>query len=181
MTNTVERNQAAIYLTNLGQYTEGVLNGQWLNVPCTDEEFKETLLNIGVDGVRYEEYFITDYEYLKGISEHSNIDEINEIAKKELEKMANSLKDLKEMIFIANEKTNGGYEHIIKYPASEFWGMLEVREESQQRIANMVAYGNYNPLHDFIGYDGNGNIESMTQEEYESDLKSFESEILENL
>ena len=174
-------NQPAIYLTNLGKYNEGELVGQWLNVPCSNDEFKKALLNIGVDGVQYEEYFITDFEYLNGLSEYSNIQEVNEIAKKELEKMTNSLKDLKELIFIANEKTNGGYEHTIKYPTSEFWGMLEVREESQQRIANMVAYGNYNPLHGFIGYDRNGNIESMTQEEYESDLKSFESEILENL
>ncbi|WP_422404511.1 antirestriction protein ArdA [Mammaliicoccus sp. JADD-157] len=80
MTNNVENYQAAIYLTNLGKYNEGALVGQWLNVPCTNEEFKQALLNIGVDGVEYEEYFITDYEYLKGISEYSNIEEVNEIA-----------------------------------------------------------------------------------------------------
>lgn len=79
MTNTIER-QPAIYLTNLGKYTEGEHIGQWLNVPCSNDEFKQALLNIGVDGVRYEEYFITDFEYLKGISEYSNIQEVNEIA-----------------------------------------------------------------------------------------------------
>lgn len=79
MMNIMER-QPAIYLTNLGKYNEGSLIGQWLNVPCTDNEFKQALTNIGVDGVRYEEYFITDFEYLKGISEYSNIKEVNEIA-----------------------------------------------------------------------------------------------------
>lgn len=79
MMNTMER-QPAIYLTNLGKYNEGALVGQWLNVPCTNEEFKQALLNIGVDSVEHEEYFITDYEYLKGISEYSNIEEVNEIA-----------------------------------------------------------------------------------------------------
>lgn len=79
MTNTIER-QPKIYITNLGKYTEGELIGQWLNVPCTDDEFKRALLNIGVDGVQYEEHFITDYEYLNGISEYSNIKEVNQIA-----------------------------------------------------------------------------------------------------
>lgn len=79
MTNTI-KNQPAIYLTNLGKYNEGNLVGQWLNVPCSNDEFKQALLNIGVDGVQYEEYFITDYEHIKGISEYSNIKEVNEIA-----------------------------------------------------------------------------------------------------
>ncbi|MEJ7218450.1 antirestriction protein ArdA [Staphylococcus gallinarum] len=73
--------QASIYITNLGKYTEGDLVGEWLNVPCSKEDFNKALNNIGVDGVRYEEYFLTDWENISGIGEHSNYDEINTIAK----------------------------------------------------------------------------------------------------
>lgn len=54
---TIKENQPAIYITNLGKYTEGELVGQWLNVPATKEQFNVALKNIGVDGVQYEEYF----------------------------------------------------------------------------------------------------------------------------
>lgn len=74
-----------VALTNLGQYSEGILNYTWLNLPATDEEIKNALLSISVDGVEYEEYFITDYESeVSGleISEYANLDELNELAEK---------------------------------------------------------------------------------------------------
>ena len=33
---------AAIFLTNLGKYNEGYLQGEWLDLPCTDEKLEET-------------------------------------------------------------------------------------------------------------------------------------------
>lgn len=74
-----------VALTNLGQYSEGILNYTWLNLPATNEEIKNALLSISVDGVEYEEYFITDYESeVSGleISEYANLDELNELAEK---------------------------------------------------------------------------------------------------
>lgn len=74
-----------VALTNLGQYSEGILNYTWLNLPATDEEIKNALLSISVDGVEYEEYFITDYESeVSGleINEYANLDELNELAEK---------------------------------------------------------------------------------------------------
>ena len=40
---TIKENQPAIYITNLGKYTEGVHVGQWLNVPATKEQFNAAL------------------------------------------------------------------------------------------------------------------------------------------
>lgn len=77
---TLTDNQASVYLTNLGKYTEGELVGQWLDVPCSKEKFNQALKNIGVDGVRYEEFFLTDWENIEGIGEYSNFEEINEKA-----------------------------------------------------------------------------------------------------
>jgi hypothetical protein len=52
----------SVFITNLGRYNEGELVGEWLFLPTTKEGFADALERIGVDGERYEEYFITDYD-----------------------------------------------------------------------------------------------------------------------
>ena len=73
------------YITNRGKYSEGQLVGETLKFPATTEEVQSLLKNIGVDGVRYEEFFITAfdgdvmglYDYL---TEYENLDELNHLA-----------------------------------------------------------------------------------------------------
>ena len=73
------------YITNLGKYAEGQLVGETLKFSATTEEVQSLLKNIGVDGVRYEEFFITAfdgdvmglYDYL---TEYENLDELNHLA-----------------------------------------------------------------------------------------------------
>lgn len=50
------------FITNLGKYTEGELVGKWVDFPITNEELQEVLQEIGIDDIRYEEIFFTDYE-----------------------------------------------------------------------------------------------------------------------
>jgi antirestriction protein len=73
------------YITNLGKYNEGELCGEYLRLPATKEDVQELLSRIGVDGVLYEETFITDYETnihgLRGaLGEYASIDELNYLA-----------------------------------------------------------------------------------------------------
>ncbi|HCW2676244.1 antirestriction protein ArdA [Clostridioides difficile] len=73
-----------IYITNLGKYNEGELIGEWAEFPVNEEELEEILDRIGINE-EYEEYFITDFETdIEGleISEHSNIEQLNELAMK---------------------------------------------------------------------------------------------------
>ena len=73
------------YITNLGKYNEGELVGETLKFPTTTEEVQALLKRIGVDDVRYEEFFITSfdgdmlglYDYL---TEYENLDELNHLA-----------------------------------------------------------------------------------------------------
>ena len=88
---------------------------------------------------------------------------------------------LQELIIEANLNTNGAFDNIIKYESDIFWCDLELREASPQDIANMVAYGSYKPYHDFIGFDGSGNIESMTEEEYKQELLYYFEEYSEEV
>ena len=50
------------YITNLGKYAEGQLVGETLKFPTTAEEVQSLLKRIGVDGIRYEEIFITSFD-----------------------------------------------------------------------------------------------------------------------
>ena len=75
------------FITNLGKYNEGELVGKWHDFPTTKEEIIQTFEEIGIDGVTYEEFFITDYDIsISGVydclSEYASIDEINYLATK---------------------------------------------------------------------------------------------------
>ena len=75
------------FITNLGKYNEGELVGKWHDFPTTKEAIRQTFREIGIDGIRYEEFFITDYDCeVDGIQEHlgeyTSIDDINYLASK---------------------------------------------------------------------------------------------------
>jgi len=74
-----------VYITNLGKYNEGILCGEYLKLPAEMEDVKSLLSRIGVDGVMYEETFITDYEtdiegLCKYLGEYESVDELNYLA-----------------------------------------------------------------------------------------------------
>ena len=50
------------YVTNAGKYNEGQLVGETLKFPTTAQEVEALLKRIGVDGVRYQEIFITSFD-----------------------------------------------------------------------------------------------------------------------
>ncbi|MDL2287997.1 antirestriction protein ArdA [Oscillospiraceae bacterium OttesenSCG-928-F05] len=73
------------FITNLGRYNEGCLDGEYLSLPATQDEVMALLERIHIDGIRYEEIFITDYESdIDGLSQHlgeyESIDELNYLA-----------------------------------------------------------------------------------------------------
>jgi hypothetical protein len=75
----------AAYITNLGKYNEGSLQGEYLKLPATTEEVQALLSRINVDGVMYEETFITDYETnISGLKQcldqYESINELNYLA-----------------------------------------------------------------------------------------------------
>lgn len=73
------------YIGNLGKYNEGILAVEPLRFPASTEEVQAVLSKIGVDGIRYEEIFIADYETnVAGLRNHlgegESIDELNYLA-----------------------------------------------------------------------------------------------------
>lgn len=91
-----------LYLANLGKYNEGILKGEWVELPLSETELEEVMVNIGVahydkegkfvpyvietdeKGYEYvyEEYAIHDYEtdLNISISEYSSLNDLNAIA-----------------------------------------------------------------------------------------------------
>lgn len=89
--------------------------------------------------------------------------------------------ELNLMLIEANENTNGAFENIVKYESDIFWCDLEIQDLTHEEVINMVWYGNYKPYHEYIGFDGYGNIESMTEEDYRQELLDYYEEYSEEV
>jgi hypothetical protein len=75
------------FITNLGKYNEGHLVSEWLPLPTTTEQVQACLKRIGLDGIRYQEHSVTNYETpIDGLHdrlpEYANLDELNYLAAK---------------------------------------------------------------------------------------------------
>jgi hypothetical protein len=70
-----------IYVANLGKYTEGILQGDWISLPTEEDDIQEFLdNNVGLNE-EYEECAIHDYECdFMNISEYENIFYLNVVA-----------------------------------------------------------------------------------------------------
>lgn len=85
-TTTTKRDTTilSIFITNLGRYNEGALVGEWVSLPADEDDLQAVYERIGIDGVRYEEVFISDYESDIGleVGEYENINDLNELAER---------------------------------------------------------------------------------------------------
>ena len=74
------------YITNAGKYAEGQPVGGTLKFPTSAPEVEALFKWIGVDGVRYQEIFITSFDgdvlgLYDHLSEYENLDELNHLAR----------------------------------------------------------------------------------------------------
>ena len=72
-------------MTNLGKYNEGQLVYERVAFPTDTETVQAALKKIGIDGIRYEEIFISDYDgpmpqLHKHLGEYESINELNHLA-----------------------------------------------------------------------------------------------------
>lgn len=81
-----------IYVTDLAAYNNGYLIGKWISLPVEEDELKQEINQVLVDGATtcgynevHEEYFITDYEWeeinIFEVDEFDNVFELNEKVK----------------------------------------------------------------------------------------------------
>ena len=72
-------------MTNLGKYNEGQLVYERVAFPTDTETVQAALKKIGIDGIRYEEIFIADYDgdmpqLYEHLGEYESINELNHLA-----------------------------------------------------------------------------------------------------
>lgn len=104
------------FITNLGKYDAGDLCGEYLKLPATTEDVQALLSRIGVDGVLYESFFITDYKMeIAGLhsclGEYESVDELNYLASL-LDDMDEGNIEKFEAVIAYGEHTNGAAELI---------------------------------------------------------------------
>ena len=73
------------FVTNWGKYVEGKAAGDWIAFPATPAAVQQLFEKIGIDGIRYEEWALTDYnswisDLHSEIGELANLDEVNYLA-----------------------------------------------------------------------------------------------------
>lgn len=165
-----------IAVTNLGLYNEGELLYKWVTLPLDEQEIKETFQEIKVDGVNYEEHFITDFEAPFEISESASILKLNEIAE--------ALQDIEEPDF--NNNFNYGSlltdirniaETLDVYDVVEDYYLIdEIEDDHYPRDENgdinliRMTYfvSNVNGLTEVVRFNGYGNLEEVRQNELKS-------------
>lgn len=152
------------YITNLGKYNEGALVGEYLKFPTTTEEVQALLKRIGIDGVRYEEIFITDYdgdmpELYSGFGEYESIDELNYLASL-LSEMAQSDLEKFEAVLDTGEHS-GSVKELINLTQNldcfEFYSGITSEEElGRMYIQEFDAIPIPEHLIDYIDYEAYG-------------------------
>lgn len=121
--------------------------------------------------------FVDIESLLNGQSENiTTIKELNNF----LSSNCLTFNELQEAIKEANTNSNLAWDHIVKYPKDEFLNDI-LNYSDIENLLNMAFYGGYNPNHEYVGYDGSGNIESMDKITYHTELLRFQDEILDDL
>lgn len=152
-------------LTNLGKYNEGELVYKWIHLPISDKELSQVLKDIGIDGISYEEYFITDYNCdIDGVydklGEYTSIRDLNALAERfdcmsshEIEKFEAIMKafgasDVAEMINITHNLHCWNFLPDIDsyYDLGWYW----IEESGCYDLKNLGSLVNY------IDYEGFG-------------------------
>lgn len=181
-------------VTNLGMYVEGSLNFRWLDFPTSKEEVQKTLSEIGIDGKRYEEIFITDYDttienLTSLLGEYESIDEINYLASllenlsvDELEKFEAILEyncqSVKDAINILENNNLDCFYYLSGVTTEEelgyYWADANGIEQQLETIGDIGRYFDYAAYGKDLSFDGtfttNGFIESAhatLDEEYD--------------
>lgn len=158
-----------IFLTDLTEYVNGTLKGEWVDLcEVSDTEEAMELANIPSN----HEFFITDYESCFKINEYDNIDNLIEKASL-VEEFTDELDMLE---YILDNYSDREYYNLLVF--EDLDDMLQGYDPST--VARMVYFGNIQFWNDdYFRFNGYGNIESLSQYQYEQELLDLENELLE--
>ena len=153
-------NEMRIYVADLAAYNNGMLSGNWINLPCDDiwEEVQKVLddgtnarqIENVYDGYNSEEWAIHDYELPFKIEEHSNLDKINEFAKKFNELDASDIKKISYLIDYQGSSISEAlnqYENVNMYEDTSYLDLAEILIDESwnvpEHLQNYIDYSKF--------------------------------------
>ena len=160
------------FITNLGTYVEGTLEGEWVKFPTTYEKLQETLTRIGIGstnqfGAPYKEWFISDFScFVSNLSpflgEYDSVDELNYFAAKLNELPPDELKKFEQVVRYSDD--TGNMEELINLTGNldcyEFYPDIKNEEDLGYSCAEMLSIPEeIKPYFDYEAYGRNINIE----------------------
>jgi len=93
--------------------------------------------------------------------------------------LLNNMDELKDVVVSLNS-WDGSLEHLdIYYNDKDFFNMHF--NENPMEAVRASYYGDYNYMDEFVRFNGYGNLESLTEHEYEEELKESIDEIVDSL
>lgn len=117
-----------IYVSNLAQYNNGRLIGQWVDLPMSEDDLWDVIKEIlGND----EEFFITDYEAPFKIEEYDSLTELNALAAT-LETMDED--DVKKAVFLVNEQGYDFKEALARVNEVDYYPDMTLKDLAEQFI-----------------------------------------------
>jgi antirestriction protein len=158
------------YVTNLGKYNEGELCGEYLKLPAAQGDVQVLFSRIGVDGVLYEEIFITDYETdiagLHRLGEYERIDELNYLASL-LSEMDEGELEKFEAAAVYGEH-NGSAKDLINLAQNldcyELYPDVSDNDDLGRYLIDELGYEEIpDPLANYIDYEGYGRDFSINE------------------
>lgn len=162
------------FITNLGKYNEGILQGEWITFPISDEDLEEVFDRIGINE-EYEEFFFTDWEDEDGLykevyedsycGQFASIEEVNELAEAIEDLDATDIEHLQAYI----EATGYGikysldnYEDSIYYTGMTLEDVAYEIAESYNLPEFAQRYFDYEAFARDLGFDGYTEVENGT-------------------
>lgn len=157
-----------IFLTDLTEYVNGILKGEWVDL-CEVSDTEEALELAKIPSNH--EFFITDYESCFKINEYDNIDNLIEKANL-LDEFTDELDMLE---YILDNYSDREYHNLLVF--DDLDEILQGYDPST--VARMVYFGNIQFWNDdYFRFNGYGNIESLNQYQYEQELLDLKNELL---
>lgn len=177
-------------ITNLGKYNEGTLDFTWMDLPATDEEFRDALDRVGIGhpdpfGIPYEEWFVSDYDDESGLDVARVLGEYPDL--EDMNNCADYAEELEDADIPALEQFC--LEHDLEWEAYGLEAMYEANDEALDDLVKDVAsergfHGMIffigqcvkNPTADYFKLDSYDNLKPC--EAFVDDISSARREIL---
>lgn len=158
-------------VTNAGKYAEGRPSEEWLTFPTTTEAVQALLKRIGVDGVRYEEVFLTQHEsdisgFCHCLNQYDHIDELNYLSHLLLELSPGDLEKFQAVIEYGDHNGSAGdlINLALNLDSYEFFPGVDSEEElGRIYVEDIETLEVPEALRKYIDYEAYGRDTSINE------------------